>query len=385
VTAYGPLRVVVLGSTGSIGRQALDIVRAHSDQVRVIGLAAARSAGLLEAQVQEFRPAYYFLDAGQRVAVSASGGARFLPMEEMAALPEADLVLVATVGRAGLAPTLAALAAGKRVALANKEVLVMAGEAVTAAAQRGGGTLLPVDSEHSAIWQCLQGERGEDGPDRVARLVLTASGGAFRDRSHDELRAVTPEEALRHPNWVMGPKVTVDSATLMNKGFEVIEARWLFGVPLDRIDVLLHRESIIHSLVEFVDGSVKAQLGAPDMRLPLQYALSYPDRWHTPALPRLDLAQIGKLSFAAVEAGRWPCLDLALEAARQGGTYPAVLSAADEVAVEWFLAGRIGFLVIPRLVEATLAAHTPTLHPTLEETLAADAWARTDLQQRIPG
>lgn len=385
MTTFQPLRLVILGSTGSIGRQALDVVRAHPDQVRVVGLAAARSAGLLEEQVAEFRPAYYFLEAGQRAASSAFDGTRLLPMDEMACLPEADLVLVSTVGSAGLAPTLAALAAGKRVAIANKEVLVMAGEAVTAAAQRGGGTLIPVDSEHSAIWQCLQGEPGEGGPGRIHRLVLTASGGAFRDKSVEDLRRVTPEEALRHPNWVMGPKVTVDSATLMNKGFEVIEAHWLFGVPLASIDVLLHRESIIHSLVEFVDGSVKAQLGAPDMRLPLQYALSYPDRWHAPHFPRLNLAEMAKLSFAPVEPGRWPCLELALAAARQGGTYPAVLSAADDVAVEWFLAGRIGFLDIPRLVGDTLAAHRPAAHPNLEEMLEADAWARADLLKRLPG
>lgn len=385
MTTFQPLRLVILGSTGSIGRQALEVVRAHPEQVRVVGLAAGRSAGLLEEQVAEFRPAYYFLEAAPRAAFSAFDGAQLLAMDEMACLPEADLVLVATVGRAGLAPTLAALAAGKRVALANKEVLVMAGEAVVAAAQRGGGTLIPVDSEHSAIWQCLQGEAGEGGPARIHRLVLTASGGAFRDRSVEELRRVTPEEALRHPNWVMGPKVTVDSATLMNKGFEVIEAHWLFGVPLANIDVLLHRESIIHSLVEFVDGSVKAQLGAPDMRLPLQYAISYPDRWHAPGFPRLDLAQMGKLSFAPVEAGRWPCLELALEAAMQGGTCPAVLSAADDVAVECFLAGRIGFLDIPRLVEATLGAHRTVHHPNLEDVVEADAWARADLLNRIPG
>ncbi|MCX6023350.1 MAG: 1-deoxy-D-xylulose-5-phosphate reductoisomerase, partial [Chloroflexi bacterium] len=325
------------------------------------------------------------LESGEWATDFASLGAQRLPLEAMARLPEADLVLVATVGRAGLAPTLAALEAGKRVALANKEVLVMAGEAVLDAAHRGGGVLLPVDSEHSAIWQCLQGETAEGGASRIARLVLTASGGAFRNHTPDELRAVTPEQALRHPNWVMGPKVTVDSASLMNKGFEVIEAHWLFGVPLERIEVLLHRESIVHSLVEFVDGSFKAQLGAPDMRTPLQYALSYPDRWPNPGIPRLDLAALQQLTFAPVEPGRWPCLELALQAARQGQTYPAVLSAADEVAVEEFLAGRIGFLDIPLLIEATLAAHRPTARPSLEETLEADAWARTEMRKRISG
>ncbi|MBI4498352.1 MAG: 1-deoxy-D-xylulose-5-phosphate reductoisomerase [Chloroflexi bacterium] len=379
-----PLGIVILGSTGSIGRQALEVIRAHQPQVRVVGLAAARNATLLYEQIRDFQPTYYALTAPRETEGVARAGALRCTLEELAALPEADVVLVATVGRAGLAPTLAALRAGKRVALANKEVLVMAGAIITREAEAAGAVLVPVDSEHSAIWQCLRGEHGEGGGARVARLLLTASGGAFRDAPAERLATVTPQEALRHPTWQMGPKVTVDSATLMNKGFEVIEARWLFGIPYERIEVLLHRESIVHSLVEFVDGSVKAQLSVPDMRLPLQYALSYPDRWPGVEFPRLDLARLGTLSFGPVEPGRYPCLDLALEAGRRGGTYPAVLSAADEAAVEAFLQGRIGFLDIPDLVGATLAVHQGSPQPSLEAILAADAWARETVEKRIP-
>ena len=375
-----PLGLVILGSTGSIGRQALEVVRAHRTKIRLVGLAAARNVTLLGQQIEEFGPSYYGAEGPTPLPRAQ---AQRCSLEELAALPEADLVLVATVGRVGLAPTLAALRAGKRVALANKEVLVMAGEIVTREAKAHGGVLLPVDSEHSAIWQCLRGEGGEAGAGRVERLLLTASGGAFRDRPAGALAAVTPAEALRHPTWKMGPKVTVDSATLMNKGFEVIEAHWLFGVPYERIQVLLHRESIVHSLVEFVDGSVKAQMGTPDMRLPIQYALSYPDRWTETAVPRLDLAELGNLHFDAVTPGRYPCLDLAVEVGRRGGTWPAVLSAADEVAVDAFLDGRIGFLDIPDVVGATLAAHRGTDCPTLEEVLVADDWAREDAKRRV--
>jgi len=294
-----------------------------------------------------------------------------VPMEAMAAHPDVDVVLVGTPGAAGLAPTLAALRAGKAVALANKEVLVMAGAVLTRAAAEGGGELRPVDSEHSAIWQCLWGEaRGG-----IARLILTASGGALRDRPVESLDTVTPEEALRHPTWTMGRKVTVDSATLFNKGLETIEARWLFDVPVDRIEVVMHRESIVHSLVEFRDGSVKAQLGLPNMRLPIQCALTYPERLPCP-VPRLDLAALGSLQFALPDFARYPCLALALEAGRRGGTCPAVRAAADEVAVEEFLSGRIRFTDIPRLIERVLAAHSPGPEDDLDAVLEADTWAR---------
>ncbi|HEY8492042.1 MAG TPA: 1-deoxy-D-xylulose-5-phosphate reductoisomerase, partial [Dehalococcoidia bacterium] len=311
--------IAVLGSTGSIGRQTLDVIRAHAGRFRVVGLAAGRNAALLAQQVREFRPALYALDG--EVGPDLPAGVAPATAEELAAHPDVDLVVVATVGRAGLAATLTALRHGKAVALANKEVLVMAGGLVMQAARAGGGEVRPVDSEHSAIWQCLVGED----PASVARLILTASGGAFRDRPPEALAAVTPEEALRHPTWQMGPKVTVDSATLFNKGMEAIEARWLFDVPLDRIEVVLHRESIVHSLVEFADGSLKAQLGTPDMRLPIQYALTYPERPPCPA-PRLDLAALAALHFSRPEPDRYPCLNLAVEAGRRGGTYPAVLA-----------------------------------------------------------
>jgi 1-deoxy-D-xylulose-5-phosphate reductoisomerase len=258
------------------------------------------------------------------------------------------------------------------VALANKEVLVMAGHIVTRAAEQGRGELRPVDSEHSAIWQCLWGED----LGTVERIILTASGGAFRDMSPRDLARVTPQDALRHPTWDMGRKITVDSATLMNKGFEAIEARWLFNVPMDRIEIVMHRESIVHSLVEFTDGSVKAQLGEPDMRLPIQCAITYPDRSACDGVPRLNLARTKSLNFSPPELSRYPCLRLALEAGAKGGTWPAVLAAADEVAVEDFMRGQISFTDIAKVVDATLSAHAGTADPALDAVLEADRWAR---------
>ena len=365
------LGLVVLGSTGSIGRQTLDVVRSLPGRFTIIGLAAGANVTLLEEQAREFHPRLIRCD---REAEYLRGriSAAWATMEEMASHPDTDLVVVATVGATGLAPTLAALRAGKAVALANKEVLVIAGQLITAEAGRHGAQLRPIDSEHSAIWQCLWGEQ----PHSVQRIILTASGGPFRDTPHEELDRVTAEQALRHPNWQMGQKITVDSATLLNKGLECIEARWLFDVPLDRIDVLLHRESIVHSLVEFRDGSVKAQLGAPDMRLPIQCALTYPERVPGAAVPRLDLRRIGALSFGTPDMKRYPCLSLALEAGRRAGTFPAVLSAADEVAIQHFLAGHLRFTDIARVIEDTLAAHPSTAHPALDDILAADASAR---------
>ncbi len=306
-------------------------------------------------------------------------GAEYLPMEEMATQPEAGIVVVATVGKAGLKPTLAALEAGKTVALANKEVLVMAGNLVAEAARLGKAEIRPVDSEHSAIWQCLRGEKNTS----VRRLILTASGGALRDKSFEELRRVTPEQALSHPTWQMGRKITVDSATLLNKGLEAIEARWLFDVGLDRIEIVMHRESIVHSLVEFMDGSLKAQLGVPDMRVPIQVALCYPDRMAMPSVPYLDLKRIGELHFSELKLDRYPCLALALEAGHRGGTYPAVLSAADEVAVANFLAGRIGFTQIAEVIDQTVNTHHGIVKPDLEDILMADAWARERAEQLI--
>jgi 1-deoxy-D-xylulose-5-phosphate reductoisomerase len=371
--------VAVLGSTGSVGTQTLDVLRALPDRFRVIALAAGRNTDLLYQQVAEFRPlavcAETDLDSARLY------GARIEPMAEMVLRQDVDVVVVATAGAAGLEPLLAALAAGKAVALANKEALVMAGGLVTNAARAGGGSLRPVDSEHSAIWQCLWGE--EHGG--IERLILTASGGALRDRAPETLADVSPAEALSHPTWNMGRKITVDSATLFNKGLETIEASWLFDVPMERVDVVMHRESIVHSLVEFRDGSVKAQLGLPNMRLPIQCALSYPERLPCPSVPRLDLGALGALTFAPPDFGRYPCLALAMEAGKRGGTYPTVLAAADEVAVEAFLAGHMRLTGIATLIESTLEAHSPSFQPELAAVLEADAWARTHARGQLAG
>ncbi len=371
-----PIGLAILGSTGSIGRQTLDVVRAHPGRFNVIALAAGTSVTLLEEQAREFRPRY--VCAGReaeylRERIKAGTlTARWAEMEEMVQDTAVDLVVVATVGATGLGPTLAALRSGKATALANKEVLVMAGHIVTQEAKRHRAELRPIDSEHSAIWQCLWGEA----TDSVERIVLTASGGPFRDTPLHELERVTADEALRHPNWQMGQKITVDSATLLNKGLECIEARWLFDVPLERIDVILHRESIVHSLVEFRDGSIKAQLGVPDMRLPIQCALTYPERIASATVPKLDLRLIGTLNFGTPDMRQFPCLALALEAGRRGDSCPAVLAAADEIAVQHFLAGHIRFLDISRAVSDALNTHVAVPNPSLDEVLEADQWAR---------
>ncbi|MEX2445970.1 MAG: 1-deoxy-D-xylulose-5-phosphate reductoisomerase [Dehalococcoidia bacterium] len=381
----GVIRIAVLGSTGSIGEQALDVVRSLPDRFRVVALAAGGNAGRLADQLREFHPAAAFARDGHEAdALRAAVGARLLsgtpamewqPLEEIAVRDDVDIVLVATSGLAGLAPTLAALRAGKKVAIANKEALVVGGHAVRAALEAGralGAELRPVDSEHSAIWQCLWGETA----DAVDRLVLTASGGAFRDHLPEALDAVTPAQALLHPTWKMGAKVTIDSATLFNKGLEAIEARWLFDVPLDRIDVLMHRESVVHSMVTFRDGSVKAQLGEPDMRLPIQVALTYPERAAARPAPPLDLLGRGTLHFEDIDHQRFPALGTALEAGRRDDTSAAAVAGADDAAVAHFLAGRCRFTDIARLLERALDAHEATAAPDLEALLAAEAWGR---------
>jgi 1-deoxy-D-xylulose-5-phosphate reductoisomerase len=365
-------KLAVLGSTGSIGRQTLDVVRASAGRVRVTGLATGANEVLLAEQAAEFHPRVVVL-AGRVPSAELFPDSDRLTgptgLADMVTRPDVDLVVVGSSGAAGLVPTLAALRAGKLVALANKETLVMAGPLIRAQL-RESGELVPIDSEHSAIWQCLQGE-----PERaVEKLIITASGGALRSLAVSELAAVTPDQALRHPTWSMGRKITIDSANLMNKGLEVLEAQWLFDLGLDHIDVILHPQSIVHSLVTFADGSVKAQLGLPDMRLPIQYALSHPERWPS-ALPRLDLAE-SRLTFAPVDWARYPALSLALEAGRNGGTYPAVLSAADEIAVEAFLDHRIRFTDIPAIVGAVLDRHNSCEVPELDDILGADGWAR---------
>jgi len=372
-------RLAVLGATGSIGRQTLEVIDALPGHFSIIGLAGGWNTTLLAEQIEKFQPRFVFHQE-TKTPPTTTHHYEFMSMEEMAHHPEIDLVVVATSGRWGLKPTLEAVRAGKQVALANKESLVMAGGIITAEAKQNGAKILPVDSEHSAIWQCLEGETS-----RPAKIILTASGGPFRRYFPDELAKVTPEQALKHPSWQMGNKVTIDSATLMNKGLEVIEARWLFDMHFDSIKVLIHPQSIVHSMVEFADGSVKAQLGKPDMRLPIQYALSYPERLANPHLPRLDWENMEELNFEPPDPDAFPCLRIAIEAGKRGGTYPAALCGADEIAVQQFLAGQIKFTDIPKLVEQVLDKHKATTRPTLEEILAADDWARERVMQLAAG
>jgi len=378
-------RIVILGSTGSIGRNALWVAERFPDRLQVVGLGAGKNIDLLAEQVQRFRPRVIAVltselagDLRRRLPPNTEILAGLSGYQQVAALSESELVLSAMVGAAGLMPTLAALRAGKDVALANKETLVMAGDLVTTEVRRHQVTLLPVDSEHSAIFQALTGHRRQD----LRRIVLTASGGPFLHADPEELQRVTPALALAHPNWRMGPKVTIDSATLMNKGLEVIEARWLFDLDVSQIGVAIHPQSIVHSLVEYVDGSVIAQLGIPDMRVPIAYALTYPERLPLD-LPPLDLLAVQTLTFLEPDRARFPCLGLAFAALKAGGTMPAALNAANEVAVEAFLAGRIPFLAIGAVVEETLGRHrsSPAVH--VEVILSADRWAREEARRII--
>ena len=375
-------RIVILGSTGSIGTQTLDVVRTFPEEFEVLGLSAWSNRDLLQQQAWEFRPPMIFhRDDGTPLELPPECR-RVSSIEEMASHGDVELVVQGMVGNAGLLPTLAALQAGKQVALANKEPIVVAGELLTDEARRFGGEILPVDSEPSAIWQCLRGEAPER---EIRRLFITASGGPFRKRPLEELTHVTPAEALRHPTWDMGSKITIDSSTLMNKGFEVIEAHWLFRVPWEQLEVVVHPQSIIHSMVEFTDGSVKAQLGWPDMRVPIQYAMFYPRRPHNPRVEAFDPVRSGPLTFEPLDEARYPCFTLALEAGRKGGTYPAVLSAADEVAVQRFLGGEIRFSSIHGVVAAVLDRHQASSNPTTEELLVADAWARQAAKEEVVG
>ncbi len=379
--------LAILGSTGSIGRSTLAVVAEHPGEFLVKGLAAGRNAELLAAQIRQFRPARVSMQdeeaaARLRELLPPGKNPEILAGPQGAAavatMAGVDLVVSAMVGVAGLEPTLAAIHAGLPVALANKETLVAAGPLVMAAARERGVALIPVDSEHSALMQALQGQRRED----VHKLWLTASGGPFRSWPASRLAQVTPAEALRHPNWDMGAKITVDSATMMNKALEVIEAAALFGLPVDRIGVYIHPQSIVHSLVEFVDGSVIAQLGVPDMRLPIAYALTYPRRLPLSA-SRLDLGRIGQLTFEEPDLDRFPSLRLGYEAAAAGGTMPAALNAANEVAVAAFLEGRLSFLGIPKVVAETMAAHAPQPIQDLKQVLGVNRWAREYAQNLI--
>lgn len=370
--------VVLLGSTGSIGTSTCKVAEDLPDDIRLIGLAAGRNAGLLREQVKQFSPSAISIncpDAAKELANEFNGKPEVFYGEEgllkLATLPEADIVLIAIVGTAGLQPALAAIRAGKDIAVASKEILVMAGEIVMREARKHGVKVLAVDSEHSAIFQCLEGKP----PESVRQIWLTASGGPFRERPADEFVDITVEQALKHPSWEMGRKITIDSATLFNKGLEMIEARWLFDIAMPRVRVVVHPQSVIHSMVEFVDGSMLAQLSTPDMCLPIQYALTYPARAASDRV-QTSLAEIGRLDFEETDTDRFPALNLARRAGEVGGTLPAVLNAANEIAVEAFCAGEISFTEITTTVARVMDVHELVTQPSLGDILAADAWAR---------
>ena len=376
----------ILGSTGSIGQSTLSVVEQFPDRFRVLALAAGNNSELLEKQIRRFKPSVVAI-SGEKAAeelrkrcidLSVRIFSGIEGMIQVAAADGVDITVSAIVGTAGLVPTMAAIRAGKDIALANKEVLVTAGELVMAECRDRGVKLLPVDSEHSAIFQCLQAGAQRD----IKRLVITASGGPFRGYSKKDLGKVTLAQALKHPNWNMGRKITIDSATLMNKGLEVIEARWLFDMPPEKISVLVHPQSIIHSMVEYIDGAVVAQLGMPDMKGPISYALSYPERLDGVS-PTLDLAKIGTLTFEDPDLERFPCLAYAFDALKAGGSMPAVLSAANEIAVKYFLEEKIGYHDIARIIRRTMDGHTPSPVKTVDDALAADSWSRKEAERIV--
>ena len=372
-------QIAILGSTGSIGTQTLDVVRQHPEAFSVYALTAHRSLDLLIQQALEFNPAVVCIadealyqplrDALSDLPIQVMAGEQAIA--EMVTMPAIDVVVAAMVGYAGLRPTIEAIKAKKTIALANKETLVVAGEIICQLAQRYRVSILPVDSEHSAIFQSLVGEQ----PQSIEKLLLTASGGPFRTFTYEQMQHVTASEALQHPNWDMGAKITIDSASMMNKGFEVIEARWLFDIPVEKIQVLVHPQSVVHSAVQFVDGSVKAQLGTPDMRMPIQYALTYPERWQSD-VPRLDLFKTNNLTFEEPDLQRFPNLRLAYEAMARGGNMPCVLNAANEVVNLAFREGRCGFLQMSEVIEQTMAETTFITNPTYDDYVQTDAEAR---------
>ena len=377
-------RVAVLGSTGSIGRSTLEVIASHSDKLRLVGVAARSRVDLLAQQISRFDPPLAAVWEEEKahelsritgrhsVLVGAEG------LTRLATHPDVDVVVVATSGQEALLPLIRAIQAGKRIALASKELLVMAGELIMRLVQEHGTSLVPIDSEHAALFQCLQGVS----KDQVARLIITGSGGPLREIPAVQMSEVTQAQVLAHPKWQMGPKITVDSATLMNKGLELIEAHWLFDMPLDCLQVVIHPEAVVHAMIEFIDGTRLAQLSLCDMRLPIQYALSFPERWDA-RLPRLGLAEFGTLHFVEPNLDQFPCLQLALEAAATGGSACIVLNAANDVAVQSYLEGQVSLLEIPRLIAQTLDQHVPIAHPMLEDILALDAWARKTAQDLI--
>ncbi|MCS7047843.1 MAG: 1-deoxy-D-xylulose-5-phosphate reductoisomerase [Verrucomicrobiae bacterium] len=370
--------IVLLGTTGSIGQSTMKVAEDLPELVRIVGMASRESVEGMEQAVRRFQPLRVAManpqkarELAARIGRPVGEGERGLV--ELATMPEADMVLVAIVGTAGLEPALAAVRAGKDLAIASKEILVMAGELVMEEARRHRVNVLPVDSEHSAIFQCLEGRAVS----QVRRLILTASGGPFRQTPREQFAHITVAQALKHPSWNMGPKITIDSATLFNKGLEMIEARWLFDIEIDRVDVVIHPQSVIHSMVEFLDGSILAQLSIPDMRYPIQYALTWPHRVPN-SMPPTDLARIGTLTFEEPDSVKFPSLRLAREAGRTGGTMPAVFNAANEVAVARFVEGEIGFADIFEVVERVMQRHHVVAHAPLDAILAADSWARTE-------
>lgn len=376
-------RIAILGSTGSIGCQTLEVVDRFPEKFEVIALAAGRNLEKLSCQACKYRPKLISIESAKdipgikpHIPEGTTITAGIEGMVEAVLMKEVDVVVTSVTGTLGLIPTVEAIKAGKDIALANKETLVAAGELVMGLVKKHGVKILPVDSEHSAIFQCLNGENRS----QVRKLILTASGGPFRHKSREELLGMKAEDALKHPNWTMGRKITIDSATLMNKGLEVIEARWLFDIDFDNIEVVIHPQSIIHSMVEFVDGSVIGQMGLPDMRLPIQYALSYPDRWEND-FPKLNLLTAGSLTFEQPRTDAFPALKLAFNAGQMGGTMPAVMNAANEAAVELFLEGQIGFLKIPELIESVMKNHKCDSKPGLSGILECDHWAREETKR----
>ncbi|RLB77847.1 MAG: 1-deoxy-D-xylulose-5-phosphate reductoisomerase [Deltaproteobacteria bacterium] len=387
MTRVGKKNIAILGSTGSIGVNTLRIVGLHPEKYGVLALGAGRNVAVLLRQINQWHPRAVAVQDNETAALLRKRLSGKNPPEilvgtkgyvELATMDGVDTVVSAISGAAGLIPTYEAVKAGKRIALANKETMVMAGQLIMSEATKRNTDVLPIDSEHSAILQCLRGHARED----IKKIILTASGGPFLDMRRGEMKDVTPEQALKHPNWKMGPKVSIDSATLMNKGLEAIEAMWFFGLPMENIDIVIHPQSIVHSMVEYKDGSVIAQLGVPDMAIPISYALAYPRHMELDA-GSLDLCGIGNLSFKAVDTKKFPCLALALKAARVGGTMPTVLNAANEVAVEAFLGHEIAFLKIPNLIEQIMELHEPMEVKQIEQVMKTDSWAREKARELI--
>lgn len=380
-------KISILGSTGSIGCSALDVIEKNPERFQVVALAAGKNIRLLKKQIEKFKPKVVAVSTKEsafklREALNAKSKVKIFydeeGLKEIASFPSADIVISAISGSAGLIPTIAAIEAGKDIALANKETMVMAGEIVTRRAIKKGVKIIPVDSEHSAIFQCLEGHKCRN----LRRIILTASGGPFLNYTRNELKKVSLSQTLRHPNWKMGKKITIDSASMMNKGLEVIEAKWLFNVDIGDIDVLIHPQSIVHSLIEFIDGACLAQMGIPDMKIPIAYALTYPERISND-LASLNLAKTGNLGFFKPDKKKFPCLDLAYAAGLCGGTAPAVLNAADEVAVSAFMENKIRFIDLPEIIEKILARHDSIKDPSLDDILQADLWARKETKKII--